>query len=86
MVWLASEVVNISHLLLAEDTLDFCGANPDQLRFLHVLFVSFEVVSGLKINLAKVCFGFYGLRVYNRLRLFGHNRNCNRGTRLFPFQ
>jgi hypothetical protein len=26
------------------------------------------------------------LGVYNRLRLFGHNRNRNRSTWLFPFQ
>jgi hypothetical protein len=46
-------VVNISHLLFANDTLVFCGANPHHLRFLRVLFLSFEAVSGLKINLAK---------------------------------
>jgi hypothetical protein len=48
-----SEVVNISHLLFADNTLVFCGANLDQLRFLRVLFLCFEAVSGLKINLAK---------------------------------
>jgi hypothetical protein len=31
----------------------FCGANPDHLRYLRVLFLCFEVVSGLRINLAK---------------------------------
>jgi hypothetical protein len=31
----------------------FYGANPDHLRYLHVLFLCFEIVSGLKINLAK---------------------------------
>jgi hypothetical protein len=47
------EVVNISHLLFANDILVFCGNNPDHLRYLRVLFLSFEIVSSLKINLAK---------------------------------
>jgi len=48
-----SEVVNTSHLLFVDDTLVFCGANPDYLHYLCVLFLFFEAVSGLKINLAK---------------------------------
>jgi hypothetical protein len=47
-------VVNISHILFADDTLFFCGANPDHLHFLCVLIVCLAVVYGLKVNLAKL--------------------------------
>jgi hypothetical protein len=45
--------LNISHLLFAGDTLIFCGENPDHLCHLCCLFLCFEAVLGLKINLAK---------------------------------
>jgi hypothetical protein len=45
--------INISHLLVVDDTLIFSGANPDHLHNLHYFFLYFEAVSGLRINLAK---------------------------------
>jgi hypothetical protein len=45
--------IDISHLLFAYDTLFFCGADPNHLCNLQGLFLCFEVVSGLKTNLAK---------------------------------
>ena len=45
--------VVVTHLLFADDTLVFCGANDSQIRHLRALLVCFEAVSGLKVNLAK---------------------------------
>jgi hypothetical protein len=49
-----SGVVNLSHLLFVDETLIFYGANLDHLRYLCDLFLCFEAVFRLKINLAKV--------------------------------
>jgi hypothetical protein len=46
-------VINISHLCFTNDTLIFYKSNPDHLCYLHALFLCFEAVSNLKINLAK---------------------------------
>jgi len=42
-----------SHLLFADDTLIFCSAHSSQLRCLQILFLLFEAVLGLKVNLAQ---------------------------------
>ena len=44
----------IFHLLFADDTPIFCGANIDQLLILHMLLIWFEVVSSLKVNLVSL--------------------------------
>ena len=43
----------ISYLLFADDTLIFCDTNPIKLEHLRSVFLWFEAVSGLKINLDK---------------------------------
>ena len=45
--------VQISHLLFADDTLIFCGANVDQIGYLKCTLLCFEAVSRLKLNLGK---------------------------------
>jgi hypothetical protein len=47
------EQILISHLLFADDTLVFCGASRDQVQAIGNLLICFELVSGLKVNLAK---------------------------------
>ena len=43
----------VSHLLFADDTLIFCGADLDQVLFLRMILIWFEAVSSPKINLGK---------------------------------
>jgi hypothetical protein len=45
--------VEVSHLLFADDTLVFCGADASQISYLGALLVCFEAVSGLKVNMTK---------------------------------
>jgi hypothetical protein len=45
---------DISHLLFVDNTLIFNGADPDHLRHMWCLFLCFEALSNLKVNLAKL--------------------------------
>ena len=48
-----AEVLSISHLLYADDTVPFCEANQEQLMHLGWTLMWFKAVSGLKNNLSK---------------------------------
>jgi len=47
------EEMVVSHLLFADYTLIFCEPSGEQLRNLRCIFLCFEAVSGLKINLSR---------------------------------
>ena len=43
----------VSHSLFAGETLIFCEAHPQQVRYVHLILLCFEAVSGLRVNLGK---------------------------------
>lgn len=49
---LVSEVM-VSHLLFADDTLVFCDAEISQVGYLQLVLLFFQMVSGLRVNIAK---------------------------------
>ena len=49
----SGNLVMVSHLLFANDTLIFCDVDPTQIASLRAILVRFEEVSGLRINLGK---------------------------------
>ncbi|XP_050277754.1 uncharacterized protein LOC126719217 [Quercus robur] len=70
--------LEVSHLLFADDTLIFCDADLDQVLFLRMILIWFEVVSGLKINLGKSELVPIGM-VHN-LGLLLNVLGCKQGT------
>jgi hypothetical protein len=48
-----SEALVVNHLLFADDTMIFCGAQEEQIRHLRCIFLYFEAAFGLRINLGK---------------------------------
>jgi hypothetical protein len=43
----------VSHLLFANDTLIFYEVFPEQIKYVRLILLSFEAVSGLRVNLGK---------------------------------
>jgi len=48
-----NEELVVNHLLFADATLIFCGAQAEHVRNLRCIFLCFEAASGLRINLGK---------------------------------
>lgn len=72
--------VNISHLLYADDTLIFCGADRNQVLYLNLTLLLFEAVSGLHINRLKSV--IYPVNEVQNLEELAEILGCSIGT--FP--
>jgi hypothetical protein len=48
-----NEELVVNHMLFADDTLIFCGAQAEHVRNLQCIFLCFEAASRLRINLGK---------------------------------
>ncbi|KAL3368494.1 hypothetical protein AABB24_009384 [Solanum stoloniferum] len=48
-----STTLTVPHLLYADDTLIFCGADSQQIRNLNITLMVFEFIFGLHINMLK---------------------------------
>ena len=68
----------VSRLLFANDTLIFCDADLDQVLFLRMILIWFELVSGLKLNLGKSELVLVGM-VHN-FDLLLNVLGCKQGT------
>jgi len=47
------EVTKINHMFYADDTIIFCEPVAEQIRYIRMILVLFEAVSGLKVNWGK---------------------------------
>ena len=45
--------MHISHLLFADDTILFCDVSREQLLYIRIVLIFFEVITGLKVNVGK---------------------------------
>ena len=47
------DILEVSHLLYADDTILFCDAYPEQVTCLRQVLMCFEAVTGLRVNMSK---------------------------------
>ncbi|XP_009789469.1 uncharacterized protein [Nicotiana sylvestris] len=72
--------ISISHMLYADDTLIFCGAEKLQLQYLNLTLLIFESISGLHINMVKSM--IYPVNVVPNLDELADIMSCDIGS--FP--
>lgn len=75
---IGTEGCRISHLQFADDTMIFCDADARQLGYLRCILCCFDVVSGLKINLAKS--EMFQIGEVPNIRDLAWNLGCKIGT------
>ncbi|XP_060171525.1 uncharacterized protein LOC132602770 [Lycium barbarum] len=75
--------VNICHLLYADDTLIFCGADRNRVLFLNRTLFIFEALSGLHINMLKSV--MYPVNVVNNLKETTEILGCGVGSFLTTY-
>nr|XP_009785833.1 PREDICTED: uncharacterized protein LOC104234042 [Nicotiana sylvestris] len=75
-----ANLVIVSHLLYADDTLIFCGANKMQVQYLNLTLLLFQAISGLHINMLKS--KIYPINLVENLEELADIMGCDVGS--FP--
>ncbi|WMV52976.1 hypothetical protein MTR67_046361 [Solanum verrucosum] len=66
--------MEITHLLYADDSLVFCGAEVSQIRHLRAILTIFEAISGLHVNWQKSC--LFPVNQVNNMQGLVDNLGC----------
>ncbi|XP_026384636.1 uncharacterized protein LOC113280196 [Papaver somniferum] len=74
----AANGTSVSHMQFADDTLIFLDADMDQIKNLRLLILSFEQLTGLKINFAKSA--IYGVGYDGDIEQFSSFLGCYTGV------
>ncbi|XP_070005201.1 uncharacterized protein [Nicotiana sylvestris] len=72
--------ISVSHLLYANDTLIFCGADRSQVLYLNLTLMIFEAISGLHMNRLKST--IYPVNTVPNMEELAELMGCNVGS--FP--
>ena len=78
----SGDVVQITHLLFADDSLVFCKASRDHMAYLSWILAWFEAILGLKINLEKAFILLVG--DVRNLEVLASELGCCIGTPSLP--
>ncbi|WMV20737.1 hypothetical protein MTR67_014122 [Solanum verrucosum] len=69
-----NEIMEVTHLLFADDTVVFCEAEQEQICYLRVIRVIFEACSGLKINWRKI--NIFPVKEVQQIQSLAHILRC----------